>query len=378
MSKKKLVLGAVCLVLLTVISTLTGVYYVLGMDQVKVSNALRFFYALRFIEGQFVESVNDGQLIDGAISGMMGSLEDPHSVYLDAPMYKELMSHTEGAFGGIGVVMGMKDKEITVVSPIEGTPGANAGIQTGDRIVKIDGEDTKDMPLDQAAAKIRGEIGTKVVLTIRRGGEEDQAYELTRSNIEIKTVGSEVLENEIGYLRISTFSEHTGKDLEKAYHELEAQGVKAFVLDLRNNPGGLLTSSVEVGNFFVPKGNIVSIVKRDGSKESYDSKLEQPKYPLAVLINGGSASAAEIVAGAVQDTQAGTLVGTKSYGKGSVQVVVPMYNGDALKLTIAKYYTPSGRCIDGVGIEPDAVVELDGKADNQLAKALEIVKEKIK
>lgn len=377
MSKKKIVLGAVLLVLLTVGATTAGLYYLLGFDQFKAVSTMRFFHALQFVEGQYVNAADETQLIDGAIAGMMGALGDPHSVYLDPNMYKELMSHTEGAFGGIGVVMGMKDKMITVVSPIEGTPGAIAGIKTGDKIIKIDGEETLGIPLDQAAAKIRGEIGTKVVLTIQREGEEDKEYEIKRSNIEIKTVSSELLEGGIGYIRISTFSEHTAKDVEKAYQELEAQGMKGIVLDLRNNPGGLLDASVDIGNLFVPKGTIVSTVKRDGTRQVYTSQLEAVKYPLAVLINGGSASASEIVAGAVQDTEAGTIVGTKSYGKGSVQVVMPMYGGDALKLTIAKYYTPKDRSIDGTGIEPDVVIEPNGKTDNQLAKAIVIVKEKL-
>lgn len=379
MNKKKIILGAVLLVLVTVAATITGVYYAFGLNPIKMTtDSLRFFQVLRFVETQFVNEVNEEQLINGAIAGMMNSLGDPHSIYLNPEMYKELMSHTEGAFGGIGVVMGMKDKDITVVSPIEGTPGALAGIKTGDKIVKINGESTSDIALDQAAARIRGAAGTKVTLTIRRDGEEDADYELTRSNIEIKTVGSELLEDHIGYIRLTSFNEHSGKDVEKAYRELELKGMRGIILDLRNNPGGLLTASVEIGNLLVPKGNIVSIVKRDGTREEYSSALEQVKYPMAVLINGGSASASEIVAGAIQDTGAGTIVGTKSYGKGSVQVVMPMHGqDDALKLTIARYYTPSGRAIDGVGIEPDVVVELDNKSDTQLAKAIEIVKGKL-
>ena len=377
MSKKKIIVGAVILVIVTVASTLAGVCYFLGLNFNGAAGTMRLLTAIQFVQKQFVNDVENEQLINGAISGMMDSLNDPHSVYLDQKMYKELMAHTEGSFGGIGVVMGLKDKEITVVSPIEGTPGAAAGIKTGDKIVKIDGVDAKEISIEQAAAKIRGEVGTKVVLTIRRNGEEDKDYEITRSNIEIKTVGSTMLENNIGYIRIATFSEHTGKDLERAYKELEEKGMKAIVLDLRNNPGGLLTSSVEVGNLFVPKGKIVSIIKRDGSKEEYESQLPEVKYPLAVLINGGSASASEIVAGAVQDTKAGVLVGTKSYGKGSVQVVVPMYSGDALKLTVAKYYTPNERCIDGIGIVPDVEVELQGNTDNQLMKAVDILKQRL-
>lgn len=378
MNKKKIIFGAIILVIVTAFSTLAGLYALLGMDQLKISNTLRFFYAMRFIESQYVNDVNDTNLINGAISGMMKSLDDPHSVYLDDVMYQELMKHTKGSFGGIGIVMGSKDNQITVVSPIEGTPGAEAGIKTGDIIVKIDGEDTKAMTLEDAAAKIRGDIGTKVVLTIRRVNENDRDYELTRANIEVNTVASTVMDNNIGYIRIANFSEHTGKELEKAYHELEGKGIKGIVLDLRNNPGGLLTASVEAANLFVPKGKVVSTIKRDGSREEYTSSLESLKYPVAVLVNGGSASASEILAGAIQDTQSGTLVGTKTYGKGSVQVVMPLYSGDALKLTIAKYYTPNDRCIDGIGIEPDVNVEPAGSTDNQLAKAIEVVKQKIK
>lgn len=378
-SKTKIIGGAVILVIVTAVTTMAGVCLLLGLDSRSAVGAVRLLSTIRYIQHNFVNDVDGNKIMTGAISGAMDSLGDPHSVYLDSKIYKELKTHTEGTFGGIGVVMGLKDKEVTVVSPIEGTPGSEAGIRTGDKIVKIDGVDTKDVALDQVAAKIRGEIGTKVVLTIHRDGEEDKDYELTRSNIEIKTVGSTMLEDNIGYIRIATFSEHTGQDLERAYRELEEQGVKAIVLDLRNNPGGLLDTSVEVSQFFVPKGKIVSIMKRDGTKEVHESHLAQVKYPVAVLINGGSASASEIVAGAIQDTGAGTIVGTKSYGKGSVQSVVPMYSGDALKLTVAKYYTPNDRCIDGIGIVPDVEVELelDGKVDNQLLKAVEILKEKI-
>jgi len=235
------------------------------------------------------------------------------------------------------------------------------------------------MPIDQVANKIRGDAGTQVVLTIHRQGVEDKDYEITRSNIETKSVGHEMMDNGIGYIRIASFGERTGQEFKTAYADLESKGMKGMVLDLRNNPGGLLTASVDIANMLVPKGKIVSIDKRDGSEEVHNSTLEQVKYPLVVLINGGSASASEIVAGAIQDTQAGTLVGTKSYGKGSVQVVMPMYGGTALKLTIAKYYTPSGRSIDGIGIDPDVPVELDlnGGVDNQLAKALTVLQEKM-
>ena len=268
---------------------------------------------------------------------------------------------------------------MTVVSVMENTPGAVAGLQAGDQILKIDGADTKDMIFEQVAAKIRGEAGTSVVLLIHREGETDKEYEIVRASIQMHSVGHDVLPHDMGYIRIASFTENTGSEFADAYQDLEGKGVKGLILDLRGNPGGLLTSCVEVANFLVPKGEIVSIVQRDGTKEIHESKLEQVKYPLVVLIDGGSASAAEIVAGAVQDTGAGTLIGEKSYGKGSVQVVMPMYAGDALKLTIAKYYTPSGRSIDGTGVQPDVSVAFDaaGAVDNQLLKAVEVLQSKI-
>lgn len=378
-SKTKIIGGAVFLVVMTAAATVAGVCLLLGLNSQSAVGAVRLLTTIQFIEKNFVDGVDKDKIMNGAVSGAMDALGDPHSAYLDSKMYKELMTHTEGTFGGIGVVMGLKDKEVTVVSSIEGTPGAEAGIRTGDKIMKVDGVETRDVALDQIAAKIRGEAGTKVVLTIQREGEEEKEYELVRSNIEIKTVGSAMLEDNVGYIRIAAFSEHTGKDVERVYRELEEQGVRAIVLDLRNNPGGLLTASVEVSRLFVPRGKIVSIVKRDGTKETHESYLENPRYPVAVLINGGSASASEIVAGAIQDTGAGTIIGMKSYGKGSVQAVVPMYGGDAIKLTVARYYTPNDRCIDGIGIVPDVEVDLapDDKTDTQLLKAVEILKEKM-
>ncbi len=379
MKKKKIVAGILGVALLSAALTLCGLYYALGLNAHKVSDILRFAGALRFIEMQYVNQVDDSKLIDGAIAGMVKSLGDPHSLYMDKNMYKELLSHTEGSFGGIGVFMGLKDNVVTVISTMENTPGEEAGLLPGDQILKIDGVPASDMPFEQVAMKIRGESGSKVVLTIHRDGAEDKDYEITRRNIQVHSVGHEMLPDGMGYVRIASFSEQTGKEFKEAYNDLQDKGMKGMILDLRGNPGGLLTSCVEVANLLVPKGDIVSIVQRDGTKEVHQSSLEEVKYPLIVLIDGGSASAAEIVAGALQDTNAGTLVGQKSYGKGSVQVVMPMQQGDALKLTIAKYYTPSGRSIDGTGIEPDVVVDQPAGAqtDLQLAKAMELLKNKI-
>ena len=379
MKKKKIIAGILGVALISAALTLCGLYYALGLSTHKISDVLRFAGALRFIETQYVNQVDDSKLIDGAIAGMVKALGDPHSLYMDKNMYKELLSHTEGSFGGIGVFMGLKDNVVTVISTMEDTPGQEAGLQPGDQILKIDGVSANEMPFEQVAMKIRGESGSKVVLLIHREGSEDKEYEITRRNIQVHSVGHEMLPDDMGYVRIASFSEQTGKEFKEAYNDLQEKGMKGMILDLRGNPGGLLTSCVEVANLLVPKGDIVSIVQRDGTKEVHQSKLEEVKYPLIVLIDGGSASAAEIVAGAIQDTNAGTLVGQKSYGKGSVQVVMPMQQGDALKLTIAKYYTPSGRSIDGTGIEPDVVVDqpADAQMDLQLAKAMELLKTKI-
>ena len=263
---------------------------------------------------------------------------------------------TEGSFSGVGIVISVKDKLLTVVSPIEGTPGEKAGIRSGDQILKIDGQDTKDLALDEAVGKIRGKEGTDVTLTLRRG-DKIRDVKLTRANIKIKTVSSRMLPEKIAVIRLSMFNEQTAGEFYKQYEAMEAQGMKAMILDLRDNPGGLLDSSVRVSNKLVPKGPVVSVVTRNGEKEVHTSKLEKVKYPLVVLVNGGSASASEIVAGAVQDTSAGTLIGTKTFGKGSVQSIVKLSSDTAIKLTIAKYATPKNRFINGIGIEPDIKVE---------------------
>ncbi|TCL36157.1 carboxyl-terminal processing protease [Anaerospora hongkongensis] len=383
MSRRKIIFGAIALVVATVLLMSGLLVYLLQSTLGDAAGAIRLFKALHIIKSRYVEDVPVDTLMTGAVKGMVNSLGDPHSIYMDPKMYKEFMIETEGSFGGVGIVLGAKDKVLTVISPIEGTPGEKAGIKSGDEIVKIDGQDTKGLALDEAVSKIRGPEGTKVTLTIRRG-QETKDYALTRSNIQIKTVSGKMLPDNVGYIRISMFNENTGSDLAKKYQELEKEGMKAIVLDLRDNPGGLLDESVKVANKFVPKGPVVSVITRDGRRDTSTSNLEAVKYPCAVLINGGSASASEIVAGAVQDTGAGTLVGTKSYGKGSVQTLMRLDKDDAIKLTIAKYYTPKDRSINGIGIEPDVKVELPEHVqpglevkDVQLDKAVEIVKSKI-
>ena len=376
MKKRYLFLNAIVLVLLTVFATVTGLYYLLGLGGTNTLQTVRFVNALRFIQTQYVNEVDNEKLISGAIKGMVNSLDDPHSIYLDEQMYKLLLEHTDGSFGGVGVVMGMREDKIPmVIAPIEGTPSELAGIKSGDQIIAVDGQDTRVIPFEEVAAKIRGEIGTEVILTIRRNGT-DIDYILTRSNIETISVAGEMKGDDIGYIRIASFNEHTATEFNKIYQDLEGKGMKKVILDLRDNPGGILTVCTKVAEKFVPEGVIVSTRNREGKQEFFRSSLAEAKYPLAVLVNGGSASASEIVAGAIQDTGVGTLIGTKTYGKGSVQAVIPMANKDGMKLTIAKYYTPNDRCIDGIGIEPDLIIEPEQGADNQLAKAIDVLQGK--
>ncbi len=307
---------------------------------------------------------------------MVDSLGDPHSIYMDEAMYTEFQSATSGMFGGVGLVVGKKDNQLVVISPIEGTPGELAGVKSGDIIIAIDGQDTASLNLTEAVGKIRGEEGSTVTLRIQRG-DELRDYNIVRENIKLHSVGGKMLDDSIGYLRITNFNETVVDELKTEYARLEAEGMKRIILDLRDNPGGLLTESVGVAEMFVKQGPVVSIVEHDGTKTVYESQSEGCSYPIVVLVNHGSASAAEIVAGAVQDTQAGILMGTKTYGKGSVQSLIPLTKG-AVKLTIAKYYTPNERLIDGIGLEPDVIVEASetDRKDKVLETAIEYLKTK--
>ena len=355
-------------------------YYLSQMGPDELAATLKLFRAVQVVKGQYVGTAEGPLLMTGSLKGMVNSLGDPYSVYLDPKMYSELMLETKGSFGGVGIVLGVKDKQLTVVAPIEGTPAETAGILSGDLIVKIDGQDTKDMALDEAVGKIRGKEGSKVTLTIQRTGQEAEEYSLTRATIVLKSVSGKILENGIGYIRLSMFSETTGNDFTQKMSELTEQGMTSLILDLRNNPGGLIGESVKVARLLVPQGPIVSVIGKDGERETSQSYLKKTPLPLVVLINGGSASASEIVAGAIQDTSAGKLIGVKTFGKGSVQRIIPLDKDSAVKITIAEYHTPKDRSIHGKGIEPDIVVEMpkdkDAKSDPQLDKAIEVLKSK--
>lgn len=312
---------------------------------------------IEFVEHNYVNSVSEEDLVEGAYKGIFNAL-DPHSTYYTPEEYEKFQTSTSGVFGGTGIHITIRNEEIYIIAPIEDTPADRAGIKAGDIIISVDGTDVRDYSLEKAADMIRGEIGTSVQLGIKREGEQDILYfDLVREEIRISPVSSKVMEEDIGYIRISSFNSNTEENIQKVLENFDSQGIKDIIIDLRNNPGGLLDEVVEMSKHFIPQGSIVHIDKRDGKRTTHTSDLQQQKYKLAVLVDGGSASASEIFAGAVQDTGAGTIIGTQTFGKGTVQSVVPLTNGGSVKLTIARYLTPNERIIDGEGITPDIVVE---------------------
>ena len=328
-----------------------------------------FAEVLREIEKNYVEEREPRDLIYGAIKGMVRSL-DPHSAFMDKDEYKELMIETKGSFSGVGIEITIKDDMLTVVSPIEGTPAYAAGIQAGDRIIKIEGKTTKDMSMFEAVKNIRGPKGTSVTLTIvREGVEKPMDFAITRDVIPLKSVKGFLLEPEIGYLRISNFQSTTVPDMSSSLNALEeGRNLQGLILDLRNNPGGLLAQAVKVADLFLDSGVIVSTKGRDNSQtmsmSAHKNETERD-YPVIVLVNGGSASAAEIVAGALQDNKRALILGSRTFGKGSVQTILPLSNGAGLRLTTARYYTPNGDSIQLSGIKPDIELEYAPPEDKE-------------
>ena len=367
-------------VILSISMTVIGMAWGLQKVTHNAEGALQFLYTLGRIHSGYVGEYTDKKLFEGAMHGLVESLDDPYSEYLNEEGFARLNEMTDGTFGGIGVVLGQRNKEFVVVSPMEGSPGAKAGIEAGDKILKVNDVDTKGRSLEDVVSTIRGKKGTNVKLLLEHKNGEQFTADIVRDDIKIKSVAGKMLpDSKIGYIRISMFNENTGEEFKKAYEKLEQEGMQATLLDLRHNPGGLLGECVKVANYIVPNGPVVSITDKKGKTQVYKSKLEKVKYPLAVLIDHGSASASEIVSGAVQDTKAGKLFGVKTYGKGCVQSVFHITADTGLKLTTAMYYTPSGRSIHKVGVEPDVEIELPEKAvtDEQLKKAEEYLKEEL-
>lgn len=365
------------IVALTLISVFWGMHKLTH----NAGGTLQFLYTLGKIRSSYVGEYTDKKLFEGAMHGMVESLDDPYSEYMDEKGFARLNEMTDGTFGGIGVVLGQRNKEFVVVSPMEGSPGAKAGIEAGDKILKVNDVDTKGRTLEDVVSTIRGKKGTSVKLLLEHKNGQQFTADIVRDDIKVKSVAGRMLpDSKIGYIRIAMFNENTGEEFKKAYEKLEQEGMQATLLDLRHNPGGLLGECVKVANFIIPKGPVVSITDKKGKTKVYDSKLEKVKYPLAVLIDHGSASASEIIAGAVQDTKSGRLFGVKTYGKGCVQSVFHITANTGLKLTTAMYYTPNGRSIHKVGVSPDVEIELPEKAtvDVQLNKAEEYLKDELK
>lgn len=323
-----------------------------------------FTDVMAIIKKSYVEDVDTKKLVYGAINGMLSSL-DPHSSFMPPDTYKEMKIDTKGAFGGLGIEISIKEGVLTVISPIEDTPAFKAGIKSGDMILKIDDKFTKDLNINDAVKRMRGQKGSKVILTIMREGfDKPKEFPIVRDIIQVKSVRFHLTDGGYGYVRIAQFQEKTDEDLSKALKAMKEEyksELKGLVLDMRNDPGGLLDQAVKVAEHFVPEGQM--IVYTEGREK--DSKMQftakkggkEAGYPIVVIINGGSASASEIVAGALQDHKRAIILGTQSFGKGSVQTIIPLSDDSGLRLTTARYYTPKGRSIQAKGITPDIVVE---------------------
>jgi carboxyl-terminal processing protease len=392
--KKAFVIGSL-LVVLTL--SLGGTVASKSADGSPTYEQLRLFTeVLSIVQNQYVDEVPPKDIIYSAIKGTLRGL-DPHSSFLDPESYKDMQVETSGSFGGLGIEITLKDDVLTVVSPIDGTPAYRAGLTTGDRIVKIDGLTTKDMQLSDAVKRMRGKPGTKVTISVvREGWTEAQDFDITREQIRVHSVRELDLGNGVAYIKLRQFQEQSPHDLEQAVNKAIKDGMKSLVLDLRNNPGGLLTAAVEVSEKFIEDGKLVVYtegrVRNQNMRFTAHAKKALTKVPMVVLVNQGSASASEIVAGALQDWGRAMVVGTQSFGKGSVQTIIPLSDGSGLRLTTAKYFTPKGRSIHGKGITPDIIVEApkepapkdrplpsadpleDLKKDVQLQRALDVLK----
>ncbi len=346
-----------------------------------------------YIKENYLRDIDHNKAIDGQLKGLVQSLDDPYSQYLTVDEYASFTQQTAGVYGGIGVIVTPGDDNyITVVSPIEDTPGERAGLKTGDKILKVNGDEFYADTMDKAVKVMKGTPNTPVTLTIGRkdkdGNNEIFDVEIIREEIRLVTVKSDVIDDNIGYIKLTSFDELTYEDFKASLTELEAKGITGLIIDLRNNPGGLLNITANIADEFLGEVDIVYTETKSGQREYLKSKKGKTDLPLVLLVNGGSASASEILAGAMQDHKRGELVGTTTFGKGVVQRIKPLSDGSGIKLTISEYFTPNGTNIHGIGIVPDVVVELNEgveeigvnniENDNQLQKAIEVLKTKIK
>ena len=343
-----------------------------------------FGEVLEKINKEYVDEVNQSESMDSAINGLLQSL-DPYSAYMSPEIFNEMQTETSGEFGGLGIEVGMESGVVKVISPIDDTPASKAGIKAGDYIVKINNTQVQGKSLSEAVDLMRGPVGSGIELTIRRRGEKKALiFNVIREVIQIKSVKADLLEKNIGYVRLTSFNENSGKQIEREIKKLEKNdSVKSYILDLRNNPGGLLSQAIKISDFFLENGEIVSTKSRKASENrkwfAKKGDLTNGKK-LIVLINYGSASASEIVAGALKDHKRAILLGESSYGKGSVQSIIPLKNKGAIRLTVAKYYLPSGKSISEVGVSPDIEIgeenedfRIKTETDNQLDYAIKLL-----
>ncbi len=407
MSKKKVISLIVILLLITNLTTF-GVTNLMSVsfnnkayipkaeyNQLKaVYNKFSKVMAVEnYVKENYLRDVDESKLIDGQLKGLLASLEDPYSAYMTEDEFASLIQQTSGTFGGIGVVVTPgEDNLITVVSPIEDTPGERAGIKSGDKIIKVNGTEFLGENMDEAVKVMKGEPNTKVTLTImrkdREGKNEVLDIEIIREMIRLVTVKSSIIDDNIGYIKLTSFDDLTYKDFKAELDKLGKNNIEGLIIDLRNNPGGLLDVCTQIADELLGAGDIVYTETKSGDREYIKSGKSMVNYPLVLLVNGGSASASEILAGAIKDHNRGILIGTTTFGKGVVQRIRDLQDGTGLKLTISEYFTPNGINIHGIGIEPDIVVELPEdietigvdnlKEDNQLRRAVEEVKLKIK
>ena len=343
-----------------------------------------FGEVLENIKKDYVDDVDQSKMMDSAINGLLQSL-DPYSAYMSPEIFNEMQTETSGEFGGLGIEVGMESGVVKVISPIDDTPASKAGIKAGDFIIKIDDIQVQGKSLSEAVDLMRGPVGSSIELTVRRrGNKKALVFNIVREIIEIQSVKADLLEKNIGYIRLTSFNENSGKQVEKSIKDLEKNNdIKSYILDLRNNPGGLLSQAIKISDFFLDNGEIVSTKSRKASENrkwfANEGDLTKGKT-LIVLINYGSASASEIVAGALKDHKRAILLGENSYGKGSVQSIIPLKNNGAIRLTVAKYYLPSGKSISEVGVSPDIEIDEESddfriktKTDNQLNYAIKLL-----
>lgn len=355
-AKSKVLVGAVLLVILTSLTTYTLTLRTLPVEPGEIAKLSQL---LNLVEQRFVDPDRVGrqQLLEGAAAGILEALEDPYTSYMTAEEHREFMVRTSGTFSGVGMTIGVRDQFVTVIAPLRGTPAERAGIRPGDRILRVDGVDVVNRTSAQVAVMIRGPEGTSVTLTLVRPPDPTPfELKITRASIQVPAADRRMLEPGIGYLQIFTFNEHATREVSTFLQELRGQGARALVLDLRNNAGGHLHVAIDTTGFFVPPGPVVTIAGRE-RRQTFQSDTPGLGMPLVVLVNQWTASASEIMAGAIQDRRVGTIMGTKTFGKGSVQNIISLPDGSAVRLTTERYYTPDGDSIEGVGITPDVVVE---------------------